>query len=270
MTTRRDRAERLRALPEPGRPLVLVNAWDVASARTVAAAPGCEAVATASWAIAAAHGLPDGEILPRAHMLAAIERIASAIDLPLSADLEAGYGATATDVGETVAAALAAGVVGCNLEDGTGDAARPVRTADEHAGRVAAAVEAGARVGVPIVVNARTDVFLANVGDAAGRLPEALARGRAWVAAGAACVFVPGVRDAETIGVLTREMGGPVSVLAVPGSPSLAELARLGVARVSIGPGGMGLAMAALARGAADILAGVPWPDDLAHRPAAG
>jgi 2-methylisocitrate lyase-like PEP mutase family enzyme len=83
-------------------------------------------------------------------------------------------------------------------------------------------------------------------------------------------VFVPGVRDAETIGVLTREMGGPVSALAVPGSPSLAELARLGVARVSIGPGGMGLAMAALARGAADILAGVPWPDDLAHRPGAG
>jgi 2-methylisocitrate lyase-like PEP mutase family enzyme len=151
VTTRRDRAERLRALHEPGRPLVLVNAWDVASARTVAAAPGCEAVATASWAIAAAHGLPDGEILPQALMLAAIERIASAIELPLSADLEAGYGATATDVGETVAAALAAGAVGCNLEDGTGDRARPVRTADEHAGRVAAAVETGARAGVPIV-----------------------------------------------------------------------------------------------------------------------
>jgi 2-methylisocitrate lyase-like PEP mutase family enzyme len=267
MTTQRDRAERLRALHEPGRPLVLVNVWDAASARTVAAAPGCQALATASWAIAAAHGLPDGEVLPRALALAAIERIAAAIELPLTADLEAGYGATPEDVGETVAAALDAGAVGCNLEDGTGDPARPVRTADEHAQRVAAAVEAGARGGVPVVVNARTDVYLGAVGDPAGRLEDALARGRAWVAAGAACVFVPGVRDPETIGRLARGMGAPVSVLAVPGSPSAAELARLGVARISVGPGGMGLAMAALARGAAEILAGGSWPADLGHRP---
>ncbi len=108
------------------------------------------------------------------------------------------------------------------------------------------------------------------MGDPAGRLEDALARGRAWVAAGAACVFVPGVRDPETIGRLAREMGAPVSVLAGPGSPSAAELARLGVARLSVGPGGMGLAMAALARGGADILAGGPWPADLGHRPAGG
>jgi 2-methylisocitrate lyase-like PEP mutase family enzyme len=266
----REKAERLRELHEPGRPLVLVNAWDAASARTVATVPGCEAVATASWAVAAAHGLPDGEVLPRHLALAAIGRIAAAIQLPLTADLEAGYGATPAEVGETVAAALDAGAVGCNLEDGTGDPARPVRSADDHAERIAAAVEAGARAGVPVVVNARTDVYLKEVGDPAGRLEDALARGRASVAAGAACVFVPGVRDPETIGRLAREMGAPVSVLAGPASPPVAELARLGVARVSVGPGGMGLAMAALARGAADILAGGSWPADLGHRPPGG
>ena len=270
VTTQRGRAERLLELHQPGRPLVLVNVWDAASARTVAAAPGCEALATASWAVAAAHGLPDGEVLPRALALAAIQRIAEAVELPLTADLEGGYGATADDVGETVAAALDAGAVGCNLEDGTGDPARPVRSADDHAGRVAAAVEAGARAGVPVVVNARTDVYLQRVGDPAVRLEDALARGRACVAAGAACVFVPGVGDPETIGRLVREMGAPVSVLAGPRSPSLADLTGLGVARVSVGPGGMGLAMAALARAAGDILAGGPWPADLGHRPAGG
>ncbi len=189
--------------------------------------------------------------------------MAAAVALPVTADLEAGYGTTPEEVSETVAAALAAGAVGCNLEDATGDGAAPLRPAAEHAARVAAAVAAGERAGVGMVVNARTDVFLAGGGD----VEEAIDRGRAYAQAGAACVFVPGVHDAATIGRLVEAMGAPVSVLAGAGSPSLAELAELGVARVSIGPGGMGLALAALQRGAAALLAGEAWPADLAFRP---
>jgi 2-methylisocitrate lyase-like PEP mutase family enzyme len=265
--TQREKAATLRRLHDAPELLVLVNVWDAASARTVAAVPGCRALATASWSIAAAHGVPDGEALERDTMLAAIERIARAVELPVTADLEAGYGDTAAAVEETVAGALAAGAVGCNLEDGTDDPAAPLRPADEHAARVAAARAAGDRAGVPLVINARTDVFLAQVGDPAGREAAALERGRAYVAAGADCVFVPAVADAATVGRLVAGMGAAVSVLAFPGGPSLAELERLGVARASLGPGSMGVAMAALARGAEALLAGGELPAELGFRP---
>lgn len=264
MTDPRARAEALRRLHEAPELLVLVNVWDAASARTVASAPGCRAIATASWSIAAAHGVADGD-LPPAEMLAAVGRIAAAVDLPVTADLEDGYG----DAAETVAAAIAAGAVGCNLEDGTGDPGAPLRPAAEHAARVAAARAAGEAAGVPLVVNARTDVFLAAAGRPGERLGAALERGRTYRAAGADCVFVPGVTDAPTIERLVREMGAPVSVLATPQSPPLAELQRLGVARVSFGPGPMGVAMAALRRAAEALHAGGALPGDLAHRPPA-
>jgi 2-methylisocitrate lyase-like PEP mutase family enzyme len=259
MTDQRTRAEELRRLHAAPELLVLVNVWDAASARTVAAAPGCRAVATASWSIAAAHGVADGE-LPPADMLAAVGRIAAAVpELPVTADLEDGYG----DAGATVAGAIAAGAVGCNLEDGTGDPAAPLRPTAEHAARVASAREAGERAGVPVVINARTDVFLAGSRDAL----EALERGRAYREAGADCIFVPGVADAPAIARLVEEMGAPVSVLATPSSPPLAELERLGVARVSFGPGPMGVAMAELGRAAAGLLAHGDLPADLAFRP---
>jgi 2-methylisocitrate lyase-like PEP mutase family enzyme len=258
------RADRLRALHVPGRPLVLVNVWDAASARTVAAVPGCAAIATASWSVAAAHGLPDGEVLARERMIDAVAQVAAAVELPVTADLEAGYGATPEAVGETIALAIEAGAVGGNLEDGTGDGPAPLRPLEESVARVAAAVRAGDPTGVPFVVNARTDVFLAGGGD----VEEALARGRAYAAAGAACVFVPGVRDPATIERLVTGIDAPVSVLAGAGSPSLAELAELGVARVSIGPGGMGVALAALGRAAEAMLSGnAPWSADLGFRP---
>jgi 2-methylisocitrate lyase-like PEP mutase family enzyme len=262
MTGQRARAAELRRLHEAAELLVLVNVWDAASARTVASAPGCRAVATASWSIAAAHGVADGD-LPPADMLAAVGRIAAAVDLPLTADLEDGYG----DAGETVAAAIAAGAVGCNLEDGTGDPDAPLRSTVEHSARVAAARAAGEAAGVPLVVNARTDVFLAAAGPPADRLGAAIERGRAYRAAGADCIFVPGVADAAAIERLVGDMGAPVSVLATPQGPPLAELQRLGVARVSFGPGPMGVAMAALRRAAEALHAGGALPDDLAHRP---
>jgi 2-methylisocitrate lyase-like PEP mutase family enzyme len=251
----RHRADTLRDLHTAPELLVLVNAWDAASARTIAAADGCRALATASWAIAAAHGVPDGE-LDRDAMLAAVARIAGAVEVPVSADLEDGYGATPAEVGDTIARAIEAGAVGSNLEDGT-------RPAAEHAPRVAAARAAGERAGVPLVINARTDVFL----NGTGGVEDALARGRAYREAGADCIFVPGVTDAETIETLVAEMGTCVSLLVTPASPPLRELERMGVARVSVGPGAMGAALAALRDAAGALLAGGEYPPGLAFRP---
>jgi 2-methylisocitrate lyase-like PEP mutase family enzyme len=261
----RAKADELRRLHAGAAPLVLPNVWDAVSARTVAAQPGCRAVATASWSVAAALGRPDGEMLGREEMLAAVARVASAVEVPVTADLETGYGGSAAAVCATIADAIAAGAVGCNLEDGVPGGLRP---ADEAAERVAAAVAAGRAAGVPVVVNARTDVYLrppgARPGDA---FATAGARGRAYREAGADCVFVPGAADAGLIGALVREIG-PVSVLAGPASPPLAELARLGVRRVSFGPGTLGVAMAALRDAAARLLAGEgPYPPELAFRP---
>src|SRR4051794_10568560 len=147
--TARERAEELRRLHDAPELLVLPNVWDAAAARTVASLPTCRALATPSWGIAVAHGVPDGGAIGAEAMVAAVGVIARAVDVPVSADLEDGYG----DAGATVAAAIAAGAVGCNLEDGMGDP-------DEHAERIGAAVAAGEAAGVPVVVNARTDLFL--------------------------------------------------------------------------------------------------------------
>jgi 2-methylisocitrate lyase-like PEP mutase family enzyme len=262
--TQREKAETLRALHTAPELLVMVNVWDAAGARTVAAVPGCKALATASWSIAAAQGLPDGEQLTRDAMLAAVEVVAGAVELPVSADLERGYGSTAIEVEETVTAAIAAGAVGCNLEDSEDDEVGPLRPIAEHADRVAAARAAGERAGVPLVINARTDAFL--VGDG---LEEAIERGRAYAIAGADCIFVPGAPDAAAIEQLIAGIDAPISVFGFPGGPGLAELERLGVARVSLGPGTMGVAMAALGRAAEALLAHEPLPADLAFRPPA-
>jgi 2-methylisocitrate lyase-like PEP mutase family enzyme len=234
--------------------------WDAASARAVAAAPGCRALATASWAIAAARGVADGEVLSREEMLYAVGVVARAAELPVTADLERGYG----DVRITVEGALEAGAVGCNLEDS--DGAGGLWPAEEHAAVVAAARAAGDAAGIPLVINARTDVYLTDVIPPDERLLAALERGAAYLDAGADCIFVPGVRDVTLLTALAKEMGGPVSVLAGAGGPPLAELARLGIARVSYGPGPQGVAMAALSRAAETLLAGGDPPADLAYR----
>ncbi len=260
MSTQREKAEELRRLHGAPEPLVLVNVWDAASARVVAGSAGCRALATASWAIAAAHGLPDGEALSREAMLAAVAVVARAVELPVTADLERGYG----DARLTVEGALEAGAVGCNLEDS--DGAGGLWPTQEHAAVVAAARAAGDAAAIPLVINARADVYLTDVIPPEERLLAALERGAAYLEAGADCIFVPGVRDVTTIASLAKEMGGPISVLAGAGGPTLAELAAAGVARVSYGPGPQGVAMAALARAAESLLAGGEPPTDLAYR----
>jgi 2-methylisocitrate lyase-like PEP mutase family enzyme len=234
----RESAERLLALHR-GPILVLPNAWDVASARVVEEA-GFPAVATSSAGVAAVLGYPDGERVPRDEMLGMVSRIARAVRVPVTADLEAGYGSA----GATVEAALRAGAVGMNLEDGRRDE-KALATVEEHAASVREARAAADRLGVHFVINARTDVYLARVGPEAERFDHALRRAAAYLAAGADCIFVPGVRDAETIGRLAAAIRGPLNVLAGPGTPPVAKLASLGVARVSAGSNPMRAALTA-------------------------
>jgi 2-methylisocitrate lyase-like PEP mutase family enzyme len=210
------KAERLHALHAGPRLLVLPNAWDVASARIFADC-GFPAIATASWAIAAAHGYADGENIPRDEMLAAVERIARSVDVPVSADLEAGYG----DPVGTARLAWEVGAVGMNFED-------KLRPEEEHAADVRAIKDA-----VPeLVLNARTDVFLRGSKDP----DEAIERANAYLAAGADCAYVIGVSELEIIGRLAQEINGPLNVLVSAESPPLAELEHLGVRRVTFGP----------------------------------
>ncbi|MGY2004617.1 isocitrate lyase/PEP mutase family protein [Blastococcus sp. SYSU DS1024] len=247
------RARTLLRLQTDPRVLVLANVWDAASARAVADTEGTGALATASHAIAAAHGYEDGERIPLELHLDVVRRIVAAVELPLSMDMEAGYG----DPGETTRRAIGAGAVGGNLEDGT----RPL---DEAVAAVGEVLAAGRAAGVDFVLNARTDVvLLAPAGaDRAALLDEAADRGRAYLAAGAAAVFVPGVVAADEIAALVGALGrGRLSVLAVPGAtPPVAELERLGVARVSTGPNAQRVALTALQDATAALLAGGVLP----------
>jgi len=253
--TQREKAEELRRLHAAPEPLVLVNAWDAVSARVVADA-GAKAIATASWSIAASRGYGDGEQIPLDEMLDAVGIVARAVELPVTADLERGFG----DAGATVARAIEVGAVGCNLEDS--DESGNLKPVEEHVANVQAARAAGETAGVPIVINARTDVFL--VGRA---FDEAVERARAYLAAGADVVFVPGVSDVATLEQLVIKIRGPISVFGGANGPTLDDLARLGIPRVSYGPGPLGSAMAALGRTAKTLLGGGDPPADLANRP---
>ncbi|MBT0773780.1 isocitrate lyase/phosphoenolpyruvate mutase family protein [Kineosporia sp. J2-2] len=213
------------ALHRPGTPVVLPNAWDAASAVLIAAA-GAPAVATSSAAVAWALGRPDGEHLTRDEVVAVVARIVAAVDVPVSADIEAGYG----DVAATVVAVAGAGAVGVNLEDSQPDGT--LYPVEQQAERVAAARAAG---GEGFVVNARTDVYLRGIGEPEGRAAEVLRRAEAFAAAGASCLFVPGLLHLPTLTDLVRRSALPISVLAEPAGPSIAELTATGVVRISLG-----------------------------------
>jgi 2-methylisocitrate lyase-like PEP mutase family enzyme len=256
MTDVASKAAELRRLHAGPAILVLVNIWDVASARTVAALPGCRAIATGSWPIAASLGVPDGEVLSREEMLAVAGRIADAVDLPVTADLEAGYGATPADVAETIRRAIALGIAGCNLEDGQ----RPL---PEAVARVAAACKAADADNVGFVVNARLDMTVRDERE----LDEAADRAQAFVDVGAACVYPIALSDPDLIREFVQRVGAPVNVLGRPGGPAVGHLEELGVARVSFGPGPQGAAMAALQRIGSELLAGGDVDQSLAFRP---
>lgn len=238
--TQRSRAEtfRDRHTDQAARPLVLPNSWDAASTIIYEAA-GFPAVGTSSAGIAASLGVRDGEHLSRGEMLRVVERIAHSVAIPVSADIEAGYGDTPEAVAETVRKTIDAGAVGVNLEDGRDDTEAPLVDRDRHAARIQAARETAESAQVPLVINGRTDVFWRGVGDPSDRADRAIERANLYLDAGSDCVFVPGVTDAETIGTLVDGIDGPLNVLGGPGSPPIPELSDLGVARVSVGSGPM-------------------------------
>ena len=231
--TLREKADAFRRLHAGPGIFVLPNVWDVVTARVVEAA-GFPALATTSAGVAWALGYPDGERISRDEMLAAVGRIARSVRVPVTADMEAGYGAASEAAAETARGTIAAGAVGLNLEDGTDDGS--LLDVTLHAERIRAACEAGGAAGVPIVVNARTDAFEIKEWTPAQRLAEAVRRANAYHAAGADCLFVPHVSDPETIARLAREIEGPLNVIAGPPAPPIPELARLGVRRASLGP----------------------------------
>jgi len=232
-TSQREQVETFRQLHREGGILVLPNAWDVATARLVEEA-GFPAIATTSAGVAWALGYPDGERISRAEMLDVVRRIVAGVQVPVTADMEGGYGHTPEAAAETARGVIAAGAVGLNLEDGTNEGG--LLDLALHVERIQAVREAGASAGVALVLNARTDAFEMKDWDAARRFAEAVRRANAYRAAGADCLFVPHVSDAETIGRLARELAGPLNVIAGPPAPPLRELERLGVRRASLGP----------------------------------
>ena len=233
----RQRASNLLALHQDPALLTVVNVWDVISATTVAAVDGTVALATASHSIAAAYGYPDGEQIPRDLMLEAVGRIVDSTSLPVSADLEGGYG----DAADTIRRAIGIGVVGANIED-------QMKPLAEAAAQVEAIMKVASDEGVDFVLNARTDAFVkAGDRDPAAVLADAIERGRAFLEAGAPVVFVPGRLSEEQVLALVDAFGPQkLTTIAIPGTPSLAWQGDHGVARVSFGPLSQNVALTAL------------------------
>ena len=221
--TQARKAEQLRKLHGGPRILVLANAWDVASARIIEDA-GAAAIATTSAGIAASLGYPDGEKISRDEMLDVVGRISRAVHVPVTADLEAGYGLSVQDMAETAKAMVQAGAVGMNLEDVTGDDQSSHVEVSLQVAKIQAIRTAGESLGVPVVLNARTDIYLMPIGPAETRFERTVQRLRAYRDAGADCLFVPGLRDGETIAKLVRALRAPLNILMTAGAPTLPEL----------------------------------------------
>jgi 2-methylisocitrate lyase-like PEP mutase family enzyme len=262
--TQQSKAGRLRELHLGSDVLVLPNAWDPLSARAFEAC-GFPAIATTSAGIAYALGYPDGEKLGREEMAAATSRIAAAVGVPVTADVEAGYGPSPEDAAETARAVIGAGAVGLNLEDAaaasppglddpTEGAAFPLVELGTQLEKIRAIVRVGEEAGVPLVVNARTDTYWRSLGEPDWRLSETVGRANAFLEAGADSAFVPGVKDAETIFALAREIKGPLNVLGGPAVPPIPELAKLGVKRVSVGSGPVRAVMGLVGRIGRELL----------------
>ncbi len=230
----REKAEHFRELHQGPHILVLPNAWDAASAKVFERA-GFSAVATTSAGIAASYGYPDGEHISRGEMLDVIGRISQIVAVPVTADMEAGYGITPEQVAETAHMVLEAGAIGMNLEDGTPDSGHPLVDLLLQTEKIRAVRQMADAFGVPLVINARTDIYEKLDRNDKTLLEQAIQRGNAYSEAGADCIFVIDVSDRETIEQLVSRIDSPINVLAGAGSPSVTELEQLGVARVSFG-----------------------------------
>src|SRR5258707_5816134 len=234
MRVQAQKAEQFRKMHAGPRILALPNAWDAVSARILEEA-GHPAIATSSAAIAFSLGYPDGQRISRTEMLEAVARIARAVRVPVTADMESGYGTTVKDMMDTAKAVIAAGAIGMNLEDVTGDDETSHVEISLQQEKIRAIREASSSLGAPLVLNARTDIYLMPIGEDSTRFDRAVERLRAYRQAGADCVVWPGVSDRDTIAKLVEAIAAPLNILASANCPSLAGLGKMGVARVRTG-----------------------------------
>lgn len=250
--SQKEKATAFRAMHRGPHPLLLPNVWDVSSARIIEEA-GYGAIATTSAGIAFSLGYPDGERIPRQEMLARIARIVKAVNVPVTADVEAGYGRRPEDAAQTAREVIEAGAIGMNFEDSVDDPAHPLLDLNLQIERIHAIREAALKSGVLLVLNARTDTYLLEVGPPEKRYDETVHRLAAFRDAGADCVFAPGLRDPETIRRLVTDVKCPLNILAGPGSPEINDLEQLGVARVSLGSSTMRATLGVLKRVAEEL-----------------
>lgn len=263
------KAEQFRNMHHGPRMLVLANAWDVVSARILEEC-GHPAIATSSAAVAFSRGYPDGQCISRDEMLDVVGRIARAVRVPVTADLEAGYGTTPKDIANTTKAAIEVGAIGMNLEDSDDDENSLVDM-PLQVEKIRTIRETAKSLGVPFVLNARTDVYLSSIGPEATRFERSAERLRAYRDAGADCLFAPGVQDKETISKLVKAVAAPLNILITPQCPTLTELEKIGVARVSAGSTVMRAALRVVERIGKEMLESrscetlfdraIPWAD---------
>ncbi|MEC0109558.1 isocitrate lyase/phosphoenolpyruvate mutase family protein [Paenibacillus taichungensis] len=236
MSTQQEKAAMFHQFHTKGNPLILVNVWDAGSALAIQFA-GAEAIATGSWSVAAAHGEQDGEAMPFQLVLDNLARITASVDLPVTIDIEGGYGRFASEVKGNVSQVIHHGAVGINIEDQLPSGAG-LYAVEEQCLRLSAAREAAEQAGIPLFINARTDIFLQNAPERHNHalLEEALIRSKAYAEAGASGLFVPGLQNLQLIQELCERSSLPVNVMVTSHEPSPKQLAGLGVARVSYGP----------------------------------
>ena len=247
-----DKAERLRALHNGEQPLVLVNVWDVAGAKIIEEL-GFPAVATASAGISASLGFEDNESIGRDTMLAAVKRIAGSVDVPVTADLEAGYGPGVDDAVATARGAIEAGAAGLNFEDSAHKDTSDLYDANLQAERIGAIRATGVSMKVPLVINARTDVFFRTELPEEEKFRESVRRAKLYLQAGADCIYVLGPKDEAMIARLVQAIPAPLNFLAFADAPPIARMAELGVKRVSFGPRPMRHAMTAFREAAQHV-----------------
>lgn len=232
----REKAEQFHQYHVKGKPLVLVNVWDAGSAQTIQSA-GAIAMATGSWSVAAAHGEQDGEALPFQLVLANLGRITKSVDLPVTIDIEGGYGRSVSEVKQNVLQIIEHGAVGINIEDQSPHG-EGLYSVTEQCLRLSAAREAADEAGIPLFINARTDLFLQHVPEQHNEalVNEAIKRSEAYAQAGASGLFVPGLQDQQWMQELCDRSSLPINVMVTSHEPSPKQLAALGVARISYGP----------------------------------
>jgi 2-methylisocitrate lyase-like PEP mutase family enzyme len=249
--TQQQYAETFHGLHKKGDPLVLFNAWDVATAKAIAKAS--PAVATSSGAVASALGYADGE--PFDMVTGLVSRITAAVSVPVSIDLEAGYGDAPDAATKSVTKILKAGAVGINIEDGLSGGKRQLVSPEQHAAKIKAVRDAAQKLGIHLFINARTDPFLLKFGSPAECLNEAARRAKAYADAGADGIFVPGLTDLALIEKFVQLTPLPVNIMVMQGVPEIPDLARVGVRRVSLGPWPMLAAMRVIEQAAAALAA---------------